>query len=153
MPLQAALLAHFREQQTEASRNQRPALSHQNRSPISDKPSGHSGTPELALHLQRGKGGFSRSSIGKESACNAGDQGLISGWGISPGEGNGNPLQYSCLEKPMDSGAWWLQSMGSQGIGHDLATKPSSPPRGFSLAKGTHSVSPTLLQASACCSC
>ena len=38
----------------------------------------------------------------------------------SPGEGNGNPLQYSCLENPMDGGAWWAtQSMGSQKVGHD----------------------------------
>ena len=43
---------------------------------------------------------------GKESACNAGDPGLIPGWGRSPGEGNGNPLQHSCLENPMDRGAW-----------------------------------------------
>ena len=47
--------------------------------------------------------GFPRSSAGKESACNAGDLGLISGLGRSPGEGNGNPFQYSCLENPMDS--------------------------------------------------
>ena len=44
---------------------------------------------------------------GKESACNAGDLGLIAGWGRSPGEGDGNPLQCSCLENPMDTGAWW----------------------------------------------
>ena len=43
----------------------------------------------------------------KASACNAGDLGLIPGSGRSPGEGNGNPLQYSCLENPMDGGAWW----------------------------------------------
>ena len=43
---------------------------------------------------------------GKESACNAGDLGLIAGSGRSPGEGNGNPLQYSCLENPMDREAW-----------------------------------------------
>ena len=43
---------------------------------------------------------------GKESACNAQDPGSIPGLGISPGEGNGNPLQYSCLENPMDRGAW-----------------------------------------------
>ena len=46
-------------------------------------------------------------SDGKESTCNAGDLGSISGSGRSPGEGNGNPLQYSCLENPMDKGAWW----------------------------------------------
>ena len=44
---------------------------------------------------------------GKESTCNAGNAGLIPGSGRSPGEGNGNPLQYSCLENPMDRGAWW----------------------------------------------
>ena len=43
----------------------------------------------------------------KASACNAGDLGSIPGSGRSPGEGNGNPLQYSCLENPMDRGAWW----------------------------------------------
>ena len=43
---------------------------------------------------------------GKESACQAGDAGLIPGSEKSPGEGNGNPLQYSCLETPMDRGAW-----------------------------------------------
>ena len=46
------------------------------------------------------------SSDGKASACNAGDLGSIPGSGRSPGEGNGNPLQYSCLENPMDGGAW-----------------------------------------------
>ena len=53
--------------------------------------------------------GFPRSSVGKESACSAGDSGLIPGSGRSPGEGNGNPLQYSCLENPMDGGAHGLQ--------------------------------------------
>ena len=46
------------------------------------------------------------SSDGKESACNAEDPGLIPGSGRSPGEGNGNPRQYSRLENPMDGGAW-----------------------------------------------
>ena len=46
------------------------------------------------------------SSYGKASACNAGDLGPIPGSGIFPGEGNSNPLQYSCLENPMDGGAW-----------------------------------------------
>ena len=50
--------------------------------------------------------GFPGGSAGKESACNAGDPGSIPGLGRSPGEGNGNPLQYSCLENPMDGGAW-----------------------------------------------
>ena len=44
---------------------------------------------------------------GKASAYNVGDPGSIPGLGRSPGEGNGNPLQYSCLENPMDRGAWW----------------------------------------------
>ena len=46
-------------------------------------------------------------SVVKNLSPNAGDVGLIPGWGRSPGEGNGNPLQYSCLENPMDRGAWW----------------------------------------------
>ena len=50
--------------------------------------------------------GFPGGSDGKESACSAGDLGLIPGLGRFPGEGNGNPLQYSCLENPMDRGAW-----------------------------------------------
>ena len=50
--------------------------------------------------------GFSHSSVSKESACNAGDLSLIPVSGRSPGEGNDNPLQYSCLENPMDRGAW-----------------------------------------------
>ena len=51
--------------------------------------------------------GFPGGSEDKASACNAGDPGSIPGLGRSPGEGNGNPLQYSCLENPMDRGAWW----------------------------------------------
>ena len=47
------------------------------------------------------------NSVGKESTFNAGGLGLIPELGRSPGEGNGNPLQYSCLENPMDGGAWW----------------------------------------------
>ena len=50
--------------------------------------------------------GFFGGSDGKESACNAVDPGLIPGSGRSPAEGNGNPLQYSCLENPMDGGVW-----------------------------------------------
>ena len=51
--------------------------------------------------------GFPHSSVSKEPSCNAGDPGSIPGLGRSPGEGNGNPLQYSCLRNPMDRGAWW----------------------------------------------
>ena len=49
---------------------------------------------------------FPDGSDGKESACNASDPGLIPGLGRSPGEGNDNPLQYSCLENSIDTGAW-----------------------------------------------
>ena len=48
----------------------------------------------------------------KVSACNAGDLGLIPGSGRSPGEGNDSPLQYSCLENPMDREAWWATVHG-----------------------------------------
>ena len=51
--------------------------------------------------------GFPDSSGGKESTCKAGDLGSICGSGRSPEEGNGNPLQYSCLENLTDRGAWW----------------------------------------------
>ena len=51
--------------------------------------------------------GFTGGSEAKASASNAGDLGSIPGLGRSPGEGNGNPLQYSCLENPMDGGACW----------------------------------------------
>ena len=51
--------------------------------------------------------GFPDNSVGKEFACNAGDPGSIPRWGRSPGRGHGNPFQYSCLENPMDRGAWW----------------------------------------------
>ena len=55
---------------------------------------------------RRAPKGFPRGSDDKESACDAGDMGLIPGSGRSPGEGHGNPLQYSGLENPMDRGAW-----------------------------------------------
>ena len=51
--------------------------------------------------------GFLSGSDDKESACNAGDSDSILESGRSPGEGNDNPLQYPCLENPMDRGAWW----------------------------------------------
>ena len=56
--------------------------------------------------------GFPGGSEVKASACSAGDLGLIPGFGRSPGEGNDNPLQYSCLENPMDGGAWWATVHG-----------------------------------------
>ena len=56
--------------------------------------------------------GFPRGSDGKESACNAGDPGSMPGLGRSPGEGNGDPFQYSCLENSMERGAWWATVCG-----------------------------------------
>ena len=64
----------------------------------------------LEIIFCRGVGisvGFSGGSVGKESTYNAGDPNLISGWRRTPGEENGNPLQYSCLGNPMDRGAQW----------------------------------------------
>ena len=55
---------------------------------------------------------FPGGSEGKASAFNAGDRGSIPRWGRSPGEGNGKPLQYSCLENPMDGEAWWATVHG-----------------------------------------
>ena len=72
--------------------------------------------------------GFPCSSVSKESACNAGDLGSIPGSGRSPGEGNVNPLQYSCLGKPMDRGAWQSIVHGVTRVRHDLTTKPPPPP-------------------------
>ena len=63
--------------------------------------------------------GFPGSSDGRVSACNAEDAGSIPGSGRSPGGGNGNPLQYSCLENPMDGEPGRLPCVGSQKVGHD----------------------------------
>ena len=57
----------------------------------------------------------------KTSATNAGDirdADSIPGWGRVPGGGHGNPLQYRCLESPINRGAWWAKAMGSQRVGH-----------------------------------
>jgi len=63
---------------------------------------------------------FPGGSESKASVYNARDLGLIPGLGRFPGEGNGNPLQYSCLENPMDGGAWFrLLSMGLQRVRHE----------------------------------
>ena len=56
--------------------------------------------------------GFPGGSVGKVSACNEGEPCLIPGLGRSSGEGNGNPLQYSCLKNSMDRGAWWATVHG-----------------------------------------
>ena len=69
-----------------------------------------------------GRQGFTCSSVGKESACNAGVPDSIPGSGRSPGEGNGNPFQYSCLENPIDRGAW-------KGTVHGVTTRLKSQTR------------------------
>ena len=62
---------------------------------------------------------FLHSSVGKDSVCNAGDPGSIPGLGRFPGEGNGNPLQYSCLENPMGRRAWQATVHAVAKIRHD----------------------------------
>ena len=64
------------------------------------------------MYLYTSLGIFPGSLEVKASACNVGDLGLIPGTGRSPGEGNGNPFQYSCLENPMDEGTWWATVHG-----------------------------------------
>ena len=63
--------------------------------------------------------GFPGGSGSKESACSAGGLGLIPGLGRFPGEGNGNPLWYSCLKNPMDRGAWEVTVYRVARVGHD----------------------------------
>ena len=67
---------------------------------------------------------FDCSSVDNEFTCNARDPASIPGLERSPGERNGNPLQYSCLENPMDRGAWRATVHGVARVEHDLATKP-----------------------------
>ena len=63
-------------------------------------------------HIFKDDPSFPGGSDGKESACNIGDKSSIPGLGRSPEEGNGYPLQYSCLENSMDRGAWWAMVHG-----------------------------------------
>ena len=92
----------------------------------------HDLVPAKILFNQKPPVGFPGGASGKESDCqkkkkknltaNAGDtrdKGSIPGSGKSPEVGNGNPLQYSCLENSMDRGAWWATVHGSQRVGHD----------------------------------
>ena len=83
--------------------------------------------------------GFPHSSVSKESACSACDPGSIPGLGRSPGEGNGNPLQYSCLETPLGRGAWWATVHRVAGVGHNLATTPPPPQVTANLESLSHS--------------
>ena len=64
---------------------------------------------------------YRHDSEGKTSAWNAGDLGSIPGSGRSPAEGNGNPLQYSCLENPMEGGAWWATVHGVAKSGQEMS--------------------------------
>ena len=66
---------------------------------------------------------FPHGSVVKNPPANAGDVGSIHESGRSPGEGNGNPLQYSCLGNPKDKGVWWATVHGLQRVGHDLVTR------------------------------
>ena len=78
-------------------------------------------TFEIRMYITKTKG-FPHSSVGKDSACNSGDLDSISGSGRSSGEENGNPLWYSCLENPMDRGAWQATVHGIAKVRLDLAT-------------------------------
>ena len=64
------------------------------------------------------QGGFPGGSVVKNPPANEGDVGSVSQLGRSPGEGHGNPFQYSCLENPMDGGAWWASPRGRR-VGHN----------------------------------
>ena len=77
--------------------------------------------PQLELSFV----GFCGGSDGKESACSSGDPGSILGWRRSPGEGNGYPLQCSCLGNLMNRGAWWAIVHGVARVGHDCGTNIS----------------------------
>ena len=85
--------------------------------------------PSIILHITfaavsipyRAWWGFPGGSVGKEFACDAGDPGLIPGLGKTPGERDGNPVQYFCLENPMDRGAWWWAAV------HGVAKSQTQP--------------------------
>ena len=76
-------------------------------------------------------------SDGKESTCHPGDLGLTPGLGRSPGKGKGDPLQYSCLEDPMDRGAWWA-TYSPQGHRESYTPKQLSTPRYTVWRKNSH---------------
>ena len=94
-----------------------PGKSHGWRSLVGYSPWGHkeSDTTEQLHFTSQGKRGFPGGSVVKNPPVNAGDArilGSVPGLGRSPGEGHGNPLQYSCLENPMNRGAWWATVHG-----------------------------------------
>ena len=73
----------------------------------------------------------------KKAACNAEDTVSLPGSGRSPGEGNGNPLQYSCLGNPMDRGAWWPMDLGVARVEHNFVTKLPPSSQGYGVMKKT----------------
>ena len=78
------------------------------------------------LAKYKGKQGLPRWLWGKESTCSARDADLISGSGRYPGEGNGNPVQYSGLENPMDTGAWQAIAHGVEKVRHNWKTNSNN---------------------------
>ena len=78
-----------------------------------------------SISIERKPLGFPGGSDSKASAYSVGDLGSIPGSGRSSGEGNGNPLQYSCLENLMDGKAWWAIVRGLKRVGHDGVTEPN----------------------------
>ena len=82
--------------------------------------------------------GFSGGSNGKESACNGRDLGSIPGSGRSPGEGNSNPVQYSCLENAMDSIAWQSIGYGATKSWIQLSNYHTVPLKPWQVLKGSH---------------
>ena len=115
-----------------------PGESHAQRSLLGYSPWNHkeSDTTEIRIALFDFPGG----SVGKESAYNVGDLGLIPGLGRSPGEGNGNPFQYSCLENSKDRGAWWAtvhwvaESHTTERVTLSLSLKKAMAPHSSTLA-------------------
>ena len=81
-------------------------------------------SPEVYGSFGKGYTGFPCRSVSEEYACSAGILGSIPGLGRSSGEGNGNPVQYSCLENPMDRVTWRASVHGVTRIEHELVTKP-----------------------------
>ena len=88
--------------------------------------------------------GSRASRMTQELACNMGDRALTPGLGRSPGEGNGYPLQYSCLENSVDRGAWWATSMRLQRVRHDWASTTFTSYGILVPQPGIKPVSPTL---------
>ena len=88
---------------------------------------------------------FPGAASGKESACQEGntrDTGSIPGWLRAPGGGHGSPLQYSCLENPMDRGAWHVTVHGPQGVRHSLMNEHTYHCAGPQMCTHKHNTAP-----------